>query len=169
MPRLFGIRMLFDWRATGQVVPSNPEHAVPQPALLGQQGFYAGPVLPGSRRAAGRHARVQRGGADVVALTVEDYLSRKKQWWRASKKNTNVWYMVRRRAADDGHRLLHLPRYRHYRLPHQGRPHRGRAAHGRHSNAKTADVCNRRHDDISGGEWKRLEFEDTFIKKPAIL
>ena len=30
------IRMLFDWLVTGQVVPSNPAHAVLQPAPLGE-------------------------------------------------------------------------------------------------------------------------------------
>jgi site-specific recombinase XerD len=168
---LTGIRMLFDWLVTGQVIPSNPAHSVRGPRHSVSKG--STPVLSSEEATAllqgmdvssvvGLRDRAiiavmtytfARVGA-VVALTVEDYFPQKKRWWlRLHEKNgklnempchhkleayldayidasgieddrkdplfraavgktrklgqgamsrTDVWYMVRRRAADAG-------------------------------------------------------------------
>jgi site-specific recombinase XerD len=165
------IRMLFDWLVTGQVMPSNPAHAVRGPRHSVSKG--STPVLSSEEATAllkgtdvstvvGLRDRAviavmtytfARVGA-VVALAVEDYFPQKKRWWlRLREKNgkvnempchhkleeyldayikaagvvddrkgplfraaigktkklgtgamsrTDVWYMVRRRAADAG-------------------------------------------------------------------
>ena len=168
---LAGIRVMFDWLVTGQVVPSNPANSVRGPRHSVSKG--ATPVLSSEEATAllasmnvstvvGLRDRAiiavmtytfARVGA-VVALNVEDYFPQKKRrWLRLHEKNgkvnempchhkleeqldayikaagiaddhkeplfraaigktkklgpramsrTDVWYMVRRRAADAG-------------------------------------------------------------------
>lgn len=105
---LAGIRMLFDWLVTGQVVPSNPAQAVRGPRHSVSKG--ATPVLSSEEATAlltsmdvstvvGLRDRAiiavmtytfARVGA-VVALTVEDYFPQKKRWWlRLHEKNGKV-------------------------------------------------------------------------------
>lgn len=99
------IRMLFDWLVTGQVIPSNPAHAVRGPRYSVSKG--ATPVLSSEEArdllkgmdvstVVGLRDRAiiaamtytfARVGA-VVALTVEDYFPQKKRWWlRLHEKN----------------------------------------------------------------------------------
>ena len=99
------IRMLFDWLVTGQVVPSNPAHAVRGPRYSVSKG--STPVLSSDEArdllrgmdistAIGLRDRAliaamtytfARVGA-VVALKVEDYYPQKKRWWlRLHEKN----------------------------------------------------------------------------------
>ena len=105
---LAGIRMMFDWLVTGQVVPSNPAHSVRGPRHSVSKGVT--PVL------SSEEATALLGGMDVstvvglrdraiiavmtytfarvgavVALTIEDYFSQKKRWWlRLREKNGKV-------------------------------------------------------------------------------
>ncbi len=102
---LAGIRMLFDWLVTGQVIPSNPAHSVRGPRHSVSKGVT--PVLSSEEATAlltgmdvssvvGLRDRAiiavmtytfARVGA-VVALTVEDYYAQKKRWWlRLREKN----------------------------------------------------------------------------------
>jgi site-specific recombinase XerD len=53
---LAGIRMLFDWLVTGQVIPSNPPHTVRGP----RYSVSAGTVLRGGHRTARQHEWVDR-------------------------------------------------------------------------------------------------------------
>ena len=102
------IRMLFDWLVTGQVMPSNPAHAVRGPRHSVSKGATAVissaearelldsmdiSTLVGLRdRAivatmAFTFARVSA----VVGLKVEDYYAQKKRWWlRLREKNGKV-------------------------------------------------------------------------------
>jgi integrase/recombinase XerD len=102
------IRMLFDWLVTGQVIPSNPAHAVRGPRHSVSKGTTAvissvearelldsmdTSTLVGLRdRAivatmAFTFARVSA----VVGLKVEDYYAQKKRWWlRLHEKNGKV-------------------------------------------------------------------------------
>jgi integrase/recombinase XerD len=105
---LAGIRMMFDWLVTGQVVPSNPAHSVRGPRHSVSKG--ATPVLSSEEATelltgmkvstvVGLRDRAviavmtytfARVGA-VVALTVEDYFPQKKRWWlRLREKNGKV-------------------------------------------------------------------------------
>jgi integrase/recombinase XerD len=226
---LAGIRMLFDWLVTGQVVPSNPAHAVRGPRYAVSKG--STPVLSSEEATAllasmngstvvGLRDRAiiavmtytfARVGA-VVALTVEDYYPQKKRWWlRLHEKNgkrhempchhkledhldayveaaglrgdrqgplfrsaigktgaltgkpmsrTDVWYMVRRRAADAGietvigchtFRATGITDY----LTNGGRIEVAQRMAG-HSNAKTTGLYDRRTDDISIGEVEKI-------------
>jgi site-specific recombinase XerD len=102
---LAAIRMLFDWLVTGQVMPSNPAHAVRGPRYSVSKGTT--PVLSSEEasallenmdvsRVVGLRDRAiiavmtytfARVGA-VVALNVEDYYAQKKRWWlRLHEKN----------------------------------------------------------------------------------
>ena len=102
------IRMLFDWLVTGQVMPSNPAHAVRGPRHSVSKG--STPVLSSEEATAllkdmdvstvvGLRDRAliavmtytfARVGA-VVALNVEDYYPQKKRWWlRLREKNGKV-------------------------------------------------------------------------------
>jgi site-specific recombinase XerD len=102
------IRMLFDWLVTGQVMPSNPAHAVRGPRHSVSKG--STPVL------SSEEATALLGGMDVstvvglrdraligvmtytfarvgavVALNVEDYYPQKKRWWlRLREKNGKI-------------------------------------------------------------------------------
>jgi len=99
------IRMLFDWLVTGQVLPSNPAHAVRGPRHSVSKGVT--PVLSSEEATAllagmdvssvvGLRDRAiiavmtytfARVGA-VVVLNVEDYYAQKKRWWlRLREKN----------------------------------------------------------------------------------
>jgi integrase/recombinase XerD len=226
---LAGIRMLFDWLVTGQVVPSNPAHAVRGPRYSVSKG--STPVLSSEEATAllaGMHGSTVVGLRDrailavmtytfarvgaVVALTVEDYYPQKKRWWlRLHEKNgkrhempchhkleehldayiaaaglrgdrqgplfrsaigktgaltgkpmsrTDVWYMVRRRAADAGiqtaigchtFRATGITDY----LSNGGRIEVAQRMAG-HSNAKTTGLYDRRQDDISIGEVEKI-------------
>jgi integrase/recombinase XerD len=105
---LAGIRMMFDWLVTGQVVPSNPAHSVRGPRHSVSKGVT--PVLSSEEATAllkgmdvstvvGLRDRAiiaamtytfARVGA-VVALAVEDYFPQKKRWWlRLHEKNGKV-------------------------------------------------------------------------------
>jgi site-specific recombinase XerD len=102
------IRMLFDWLVVGQIVASNPAHAVRGPRHSVSKG--STPVLSTEEATAlladmdvstvvGLRDRAliavmtytfARVGA-VVALDVEDYFSQKKRWWlRLHEKNGKV-------------------------------------------------------------------------------
>ncbi|MDQ2841537.1 MAG: site-specific integrase [Acidobacteriota bacterium] len=102
------IRMLFDWLVTGQVIPSNPAHAVRGPRHSVSKGATAvissiearelldsmdtSTVVGLRDRAivatmAFTFARVSA----VVGLKVEDYYAQKKRWWlRLREKNGKV-------------------------------------------------------------------------------
>ncbi len=102
------LRMLFDWLVTGQILPSNPAHAVRGPRHSVQKGATAvissaearelldsmdSKSLVGLRdRAivavmAFTFARVSA----VLGLKVEDYYPQKKRWWlRLREKNGKV-------------------------------------------------------------------------------
>ena len=102
------IRMMFDWLVTGQVIPSNPAHAVRGPRHSVAKGSTAvissaearelldsmdAATVVGLRdRAivatmAFTFARVSA----VVGLKVEDYYAQKKRWWlRLREKNGKV-------------------------------------------------------------------------------
>jgi len=105
---LAGIRMMFDWLVTGQVVPSNPAHAVRGPRHSVTKGVT--PVLSSEEATAllvgmdvstivGLRDRAiiavmtytfARVGA-VVALAIEDYFPQNKRWWlRLHEKNGKV-------------------------------------------------------------------------------
>jgi len=223
------IRMLFDWLVTGQVMPSNPAHAVRGPRHSVSKG--ATPVLSSEEATAllagmdvssvvGLRDRAiiavmtytfARVGA-VVALAVEDYYAQKKRCWlRLREKNgklnempchhkleayldayigaagieddrkgplfraaigktkklgegamsrTDVWFMVRRRAADAGietaigchtFRATGITDY----LSNGGRIEVAQRMAG-HSNAKTTGLYDRRNDDVSVGEVERI-------------
>ena len=102
------IRMLFDWLVTGQVVPSNPAHAVRGPRHSVSKG--STPVLSSAEcsellkgmdvsTVVGLRDRAviaamtytfARVGA-VVKLKVEDYYPQTKRWWlRLREKNGKV-------------------------------------------------------------------------------
>lgn len=102
------IRMLFDWLVTGQVVPSNPAHAVRGPRHSIMKG--ATPVLSSEEASdllkgmdvstvVGLRDRAiiavmtytfARVGA-VVGLKVEDYYPQRKRWWlRLHEKNGRI-------------------------------------------------------------------------------
>jgi site-specific recombinase XerD len=102
---LAGIRMMFDWLVTGQVVPSNPAHSVRgrrhsvskgvTPVLSSEEatallaGMDVSTVVGLRDRAviAVMTYSFARVGA-VVALLGEDYYAQKKRWWlRLHKKN----------------------------------------------------------------------------------
>jgi site-specific recombinase XerD len=105
------LRMLFDWLVTGQILPSNPAHAVRGPRHSVQKGATAvissaearelldsmdtESVIGLRDRAlvavmAFTFARVSA----VVNLKVEDYYSQKKRWWlRLREKNGKVTEM----------------------------------------------------------------------------
>ena len=105
---LAGIRMMFDWLVTGQVVPSNPAHAVRGPRHSVSKG--ATPVLSSEEATAlltGMHVSTVVGLRDraiiavmtytfaragaVVGLAIEDYFPQKKRWWlRLHEKNGKV-------------------------------------------------------------------------------
>jgi len=223
------IRMLFDWLVTGQVVPSNPAHAVRGPRHSVSKG--ATPVISSAEarelldsmdtatvvglrdRAliavmAFTFARVTA----VVGLNVEDYYPQNKRWWlRLREKNgkvnnmpchhklefyldeylkaagigedrkaplflaaigrtgqlssrpmgrTDVWYMIRRRAADSGlktaigchtFRATGITDY----LTNGGKLEIAQRMAG-HSNAKTTGLYDRRNDEISVSEVERV-------------
>ena len=223
------LRMLFDWLVTGQVMPSNPAHAVRGPRHSVSKG--ATPVISSAEarelldsmdastvvglrdRAliaamAFTFARVTA----VVGLKVEDYYPQNKRWWlRLREKNgkvnempchhklehyldeyiraagigedrkaplflaaigrtgqlsprpmgrTDVWYMVRRRAADSGlktaigchtFRATGITDY----LTNGGKLEIAQRMAG-HSNAKTTGLYDRRDDDISVSEVERV-------------
>jgi len=223
------IRMLFDWFVTGQVMPSNPAHAVRGPRHSVSKGVT--PVISSAEarelldsmdastvvglrdRAlvavmAFTFARVSA----VVGLSVDDYYAQKKRWWlRLREKNgkvnempchhklefyldqyikaasigedgkgplfraavgrtgqlsprpmgrTDVWYMVRRRAADSGletaigchtFRATGITDY----LTNGGKLEIAQRMAG-HSNAKTTGLYDRRNDDISVSEVERV-------------
>jgi integrase/recombinase XerD len=102
------IRMLFDWLVTGQVIPSNPAHAVRGPRHSVSKGATAVISSVGARELldsmdmssvvglrdraiiavmAFSFARVSA----VVGLKVEDYYPQKKRWWlRLREKNGKV-------------------------------------------------------------------------------
>ena len=105
---LAGIRMLFDWLVTGQVMPANPAHSVRGPRHSVSKGVT--PVLSSEEATAllqgmdvstvvGLHDRALIAvmiytfapvGA-VVALNVEDYFPQKKRWWlRLREKNGKI-------------------------------------------------------------------------------
>jgi integrase/recombinase XerD len=101
---LAGIRMMFDWLVTGQVMVSNPAHSVWGPRHSVSKGVT--PVL------SSEEATALLAGMDVstvvglrdraviavmtytfarVALSVEDYFTQKKRWWlRLHEKNGKV-------------------------------------------------------------------------------
>jgi integrase/recombinase XerD len=102
------IRMLFDWLVTGQVMPSNPAHAVRGPrhsvikgSTPGLSSEEATALLTGMdvSTVVGLRDRAiiavmtytfARVGA-VVALSIEDYFPQKKRWWlRLHEKNGKV-------------------------------------------------------------------------------
>ena len=223
------LRMLFDWLVTGQVMPSNPAHAVRGPRHSVSKG--ATPVISSAEarelldsmdtatvvglrdRAliavmAFTFARVTA----VVGLKVEDYYPQNKRWWlRLREKNgkvndmpchhklefyldeylkaagsgedrkaplflsaigrtgqlssrpmgrTDVWYMIRRRAADSGlktaigchtFRATGITDY----LTTGGKLEIAQRMAG-HSNAKTTGLYDRRNDDISVSEVERV-------------
>jgi len=223
------LRMLFDWLVTGQVMPSNPAHAVRGPRHSVSKGATAvissaearelldsmdASTVVGLRdRAivavmAFTFARVSA----VVGLKVEDYYPQKKRWWlRLREKNgkvnempchhkleayldayiaaagieedrkgplfraaigrtgklseravgrTDVWYMVRRRAADAGletkigchtFRATGITDY----LTNGGKLEIAQRMAG-HSNAKTTGLYDRRSDEISVSEVERV-------------
>jgi integrase/recombinase XerD len=105
---LAGIRMLFDWLVTGQILPANPAHAVRGPRHSVSKG--ATPVLSSEEATAlltGMDISTVVGLRDraviavmtytfarvaaVVGLVVEDYFSQKKRWWlRLHEKNGKV-------------------------------------------------------------------------------
>ena len=99
------IRMLSDWLVTGQVIPSNPAHAVRGPRYSVSKG--ATPVLSSEEATellkgmdvstvvglrdraiiAAMTYTFARVGA-VVVLAVEDYFPQRKRWWlRLREKN----------------------------------------------------------------------------------
>ena len=102
---LAAIRMLFDWLVTGQILPSNPAHAVRGPRHSVSKGLT--PVLSSVEAAellAGMEVSTVVGLRDraiiaamtytfarvgaVVGLAVEDYFPQKKRWWlRLHEKN----------------------------------------------------------------------------------
>jgi len=221
--------MLFDWLVTGQVLPSNPAHAVRGPRHSVQKGATAVISSAEARELldsmnvesvvglrdraivavmAFTFARVSA----LVNLKVEDYYPQKKRWWlRLHEKNgkvnempchhklegyldayieaagiegdrkgplfrtaigktgrlgekrmsrVDVWYMVRRRAADAGietsigchtFRATGITDY----LTNGGRIEVAQKMAG-HSNAKTTGLYDRRNDDISVGEVERI-------------
>jgi site-specific recombinase XerD len=223
------LRMLFDWLVTGQVIPSNPAHAVRGPRHSVSKGVTAvissaearelldsmdSSTVVGLRdRAlvavmAFTFARVSA----VVDLKVEDYYPQKKRWWlRLREKNgkvnqmpchhkleayldayiaaagirenrkgplfraaigrtgklsgrpvsrTDVWYMVRRRAADAhletaiGCHTFRATGITDY-LTNGGKLEVAQRMAG-HSNAKTTGLYDRRSDDISSSEVERI-------------
>jgi integrase/recombinase XerD len=105
---LAGLRMLFDWLVTGQVIPSNPAHSVRGPRHSVSKG--ATPVLSSEEARellTGMNVSTVVGLRDraliavmtysfarvgaVVALAVEDYFPQKKRWWlRLHEKNGKV-------------------------------------------------------------------------------
>lgn len=223
------IRMLFDWLVTGQVMPSNPAHAVRGPRHSVSKG--STPVLSSEEATAllkdmdvstvvGLRDRAliavmtytfARVGA-VVALNVEDYYPQKKRWWlrlrekngkvnempchhkletyldeyikaagisddrkgplfraaigrtkklgRGAMSRTDVWYMVRRRAADAdietsiGCHTFRATGITDY-LTNGGKLEIAQRMAG-HSSAKTTGLYDRRNDDISVGEVERI-------------
>jgi site-specific recombinase XerD len=105
---LAGIRTMFDWLVTGQVVPSNPAYAVRGPRHSVSKGVT--PVLSSEEATAllsgmdvSTVVRLRdraiiavmtytfaRAGA-VVALAIEDYFPQRKRWWlRLHEKNGKV-------------------------------------------------------------------------------
>ena len=223
------IRMLFDWLVTGQVVPSNPAHAVRGPRHSVSKGATA---VISSEEA--RELLTSMDGSNlvrlrdraiiavmaysfarvsaVVGLKVEDYYPQKKRWWlRLHEKNgkvnempchhkleayldayieaagiaedrkgplfraaigktqtlskrplsrTDVWYMIRRRAADTGletaigchtFRATGITDY----LSNGGHIEIAQRMAG-HANAKTTGLYDRRNDDISISEVERV-------------
>ena len=105
---LAGLRMLFDWLVTGQVIPQNPAHSVRGPRHSVSKG--ATPVLSSEEARellTGMNVSTVVGLRDraliavmtysfarvgaVVALAVEDYFPQKKRWWlRLHEKNGKV-------------------------------------------------------------------------------
>jgi site-specific recombinase XerD len=226
---LAAIRMVFDWLVTGQVMPTNPAHAVRGPRHSVSKG--STPVLSSEEArqllttmdvssVVGLRDRAiiavmtysfARVGA-VVGLRVEDYFPQKQRWWlRLREKNgkvtempchhkldeymdayltaagikddrkgplfraaigrtkklsdralsrTDVWYMIRRRAADAGiataigchsFRATGITDY----LTNGGRIEVAQRMAG-HSNAKTTGLYDRRSDDVSVSEVERI-------------
>ncbi len=102
------IRMLFDWLVTGQVMPSNPAHAVRGPRHSVSKGATAvissaeARELLDSMKAATVVGLRDRALVAVMAFTfarvsavvglrVEDYYPQKKRWWlRLREKNGKV-------------------------------------------------------------------------------
>lgn len=102
------IRMLFDWLVTGQVIPSNPAHAVRGPRHSVAKG--ATPVISSAearelldsmdtssvvglrdRAIVATMAFTFARVSAVVGLKVEDYYAQKKRWWlRLREKNGKV-------------------------------------------------------------------------------
>lgn len=223
------LRMLFDWLVTGQVLPTNPAHAVRGPRHSVSKGttpvissaearelldsMDASTVVGLRDRAlvavmAFTFARVSA----VVGLKVEDYYPQKKRWWlRLREKNgkvnempchhkleaymdayiaaagieddrkgpifraaigrtgvlstrslsrTDVWYMVRRRAADArletaiGCHTFRATGITDY-LSNGGKLEVAQRMAG-HSNARTTGLYDRRNDDISVSEVERV-------------
>jgi site-specific recombinase XerD len=223
------IRMLFDWLVIGEVVPTNPAHAVRGPRHSVSKG--STPVLSSDETGAllkdmdvstvvGLRDRAiiavmtytfARVSA-VVGLKIEDYYPQKKRWWvRLREKNgkvnempchhkledyldeyieaakiagdrkgplfraaigktkklaakpmsrTDIWYMVRRRAADAGietaigchsFRAIGITDY----LTNGGRIEVAQKMAG-HSNAKTTGLYDRRSDEISLDEVEKI-------------
>src|SRR3954453_8392485 len=223
------LRMLFDWLVTGQVIPSNPAHAVRGPRHSVSKGATAVISSAEARELldsmdpsnlvrlrdralvavmAFSFARVSA----VVGLKLEDYYPQKKRWWlRLREKNgkvnempchhkleayldayieaagiaadrkgplfraavgrtgklsekplsrTDVWYMIRRRAADAGietkvgchtFRATGITDY----LTNGGKLEIAQRMAG-HANAKTTGLYDRRNDDISVSEVERV-------------
>lgn len=223
------LRMLFDWLVTGQVLPTNPAHAVRGPRHSVSKGstpvisslearelldsMDAATVVGLRDRAlvavmAFTFARVSA----VVGLKVEDYYPQNKRWWlRLREKNgkinempchhkleayidayiavaglegdrkgplfraaigrtgqlsnrslsrTDVWYMIRRRAADAnletaiGCHTFRATGITDY-LTNGGKLEVAQRMAG-HSNAKTTGLYDRRNDDISVSEVERV-------------
>jgi site-specific recombinase XerD len=102
------IRMLFDWLVTGQIIPSNPAHAVRGPRYSVSKG--ATPVLSSEearhllRNMDVSHVVGMRDRALIavmtytfarvsaaIALKIEDYYPQKKRWWlKLHEKNGKV-------------------------------------------------------------------------------
>jgi integrase/recombinase XerD len=130
---LAGIRMLFDWLVTGQIMPSNPAHAVRGPRHSVSKG--ATPVLSSEEATAlltgmdistvvGLRDRAliavmtytfARVGA-VVGLAVEDYFSQKKRWWLRSSNSVMTFNADGSRRTPTITAGLSGPRGNSYRL-----------------------------------------------------
>jgi integrase/recombinase XerD len=110
--------------------------------------------------------RLYRGGghrAGPQGAQFRAAIGRTKKLGSGRMSRTDVWYMVRRRAADAGietpigchtFRAMGIMDY----LTNGGRIEVAQKMAG-HSNAKTTGLYDRRNDDISVGEVEKLGFE----------
>jgi site-specific recombinase XerD len=158
---LSALRTLFDWLVTDHVLDVNPAHAVRGPKYVVKKGKLN--EMPCHHKLeAWLDAYIDAAGieGDRKGPLFRAAIGKTRKLGQGTMSRTDVWYMVRRRAADAGietaigchtFRATGITDY----LTNGGRIEVAQRMAG-HSNAKTTGLYDRRNDDVSVGEVERI-------------